>query len=1012
MDKERCKVGSFASLTSIFLFVSLVARAAWVQPVSLLNPGQSSPVGGNGDSCLPILNQDGRFVLFASTANNLVITSNNTPIPSLIPARFNVFLRDRWSQTTTLVSVNSSGLGGGDGDSFPLALSTNNLFALFESGAPSLVSGDTNGAADVFLRDLSSGATLLVSANTNGLPGNGASRSAVMTPDGRYVAFVSEANDLVPNDTNRIADVFVRDTVALVTALVSVGARSANPAALWPVGSSESPEITPDGRFVAFSSTATNLMPGVRTVGDIYIHDRLAGTNVWASAGMRPAVQSVTGKTNGICYNLALSADGKFVAYQASLSPLPASTYSGIILRYGLETGVTDLIHTNAVTSIPSAENSRSLDLTPDGQRIAFVANSNGVAGTTTCVQVWDAASGMISLASSSLSGAVPTNSVSSWPFLDSTGRYVAFLSNASGLVTNGALGDWHLYVRDLQAATTALVDVGTNGTAAGVTSATVPALSADGRFIAFECPDGNLVPDDNNHRLDVFVRDMVAGTNELISARHPTLASSTPNSLSALTQFSASDDGRFIAYASDADNLVASDTNGYRDVFVRDMATGRTILVSADVAGVSGNGPSFEPAISGDGRFIAFASSATNLVADDTNKLADIFVRDLQAVATVLASRRPDGRPSDGSCSAPLLSKDGRWLLFRSQARYLTGDFIGFTGNLNLFLRDTQSATNWALTTMSVDALTMTPDGRFVAYLSRPGDGAGAVYSFVWDSSLAARVFTNATSASYGFGVASSPDGKRIASVTATQLVFMDREANTTWSVAAASPSTWTAPAFSADGKWLAYARQLAATNQVFLRDLDSGATSLLSHVWNSVEPGSGGSDSPVISPSGRFVAYRTWATNLVAGACSAFRQIMLYDRQTGLNTLLSTSRFSDGPADDHSLRARFSADGQTLLIQSWASDLAANDLNASGDLFATAIFTMVILPPATPGQGPVLSWPLMPGDNPRVQCKDDLDDPIWRDCSGSITNDGWKAWLQDSPATNAQRFYRVIAF
>jgi Tol biopolymer transport system component len=576
-------------------------------------------------------------------------------------------------------------------------------------------------------------------------------------------------------------------------------------------------------------------------------------------------------------------------------------------------------------------------------------------------------------------------------------------------LVTNTAPGVWHLYVRDLQGATTTLVDVGANGTAAGVTSATVPALSADGRFIAFEGPDGNLVPNDNNHRLDVFVRDMVAGTNELISARHSTLVSTTPNSLSALTESSASADGRFIAYASDADNLVAGDTNGYRDVFVRDMATGNSILVSGDVAGVSGNGASFEPAISADGRYIAFTSSATNLVADDTNKLADIFVRDLQATTTVLSSRSPDGRPSDGACSSPLLSKDGRWLLFRSQAHYLTGGFISFTGNL--FLRDTQSATNWALTTMGVDALAMTPDGRFATYLSRLGYAPGTVYSFVWDSSLAVPVLTNATPASYGFGVAISPDGKRMASVTATQLVFMDREANTTWSVTAASPSTWTTPAFSADGKWLAYARQLSAMNQVFLRDLDSGAESLVSHVWNSVEPGAGGSDSPAISPSGRFVAYRTWATNLVVGAVSAFRQIMLYDRPTGLNTLVSANRISGGPADDHSLRARFSADGQTLLIRSWASDLLANDSNASGDVFATAIFTLVILPPATPGHRPVLSWPLVPGGNPRVQFKDDLADPIWRDCSGSITNDGWKAWLQDNPATNAQRFYRVIA-
>ena len=159
----------------------------------------------------PIISQDGRYVLFASTANNLCLTTNHTSIPARWPAPLNVFLRDRSNATTVLVSVDLSGVAGGNGDSLPVELSTNGQYALFESAASDLVPGDTNNATDVFVRDLVKGTTVLVSGATNGLPGNGVSRSAAMTPDGRYVAFVSAANNLVPGDTNRIPDVFVRD---------------------------------------------------------------------------------------------------------------------------------------------------------------------------------------------------------------------------------------------------------------------------------------------------------------------------------------------------------------------------------------------------------------------------------------------------------------------------------------------------------------------------------------------------------------------------------------------------------------------------------------------------------------------------------------------------------------------------------------------------------------------------------------------------------------------------------
>lgn len=1005
MNRGRGKLGGRAGRVGLFLLLCVSTIAEPIQLVSSFDH-IAAPAGGNGGSLLPILGTDGRYVLFASSANNLILASNGTPIPAIVPASLNVYLRDRSNLTTTLVSVSANGLSGGNGNSIPIALSTNNQFALFESTASNLVPGDTNNATDIFLRDLTSGITWLVSADTNGLPANRASRSAVMTPDARYVAFVSDASNLVANDTNKIADVFVRDLQTLTTTLVSVGAVSINPTPAVPVGGSESPEISADGRYIAFSSTATNVVPGVRTAGDIYVHDRLGGTNLWASSGMRAHLQAVSGKTNGICYNLALSDDGRFVAYQASVNPLGVGTNTGIILRYGLETGVTDRIHTNAPTSIPVPEETRNLDLSADGGLVAFVANSNGVQATTTAVHVWDATSGQSTLVSGNLSGGVTTGTLSTHPVLDASGRYVAFVSSATDLVTNSLTGLWHIYVRDLLTDTTTLVDANTNGIGSFVGDATVPSLSAGGRIVAFECTDGGLVPNDSNRSLDVFVRDILAGTNELISARHSTLGSATPNSLSSMTVFSASADGRYVAFASDVDDATTGDTNGFRDVYVRDLAGNTNMLVSCDAGGVAGNGYSGEPAISGNGRFVAFTSSATNLVSGDTNGMTDVFVRDLQTGLTVLASAKPTGGSANSNSFSPTLSDDGRWLLFRSQAK----DLVSGTGSgaENLILRDTLLATNRALTSGGVTASAMTPNGRFVVCMGLVL-GANTPYLSIWDSFASTRVFTNVTP---GINrVAISADGNRVAySTTFFAMGITDRAAQTSWLVAASNLVS--VPRFSADGNWLTYARYLTPSNQVYLYDVQSRVEMLVSHAPNSVAVGAGHSDSPEISPDGRFVVYRTLATNIVAGANGIARQIILYDQLSGQNTLVSASRYTGLPGDDHSFRARFSADGQTLLFQSWASDIVANDFNSSGDVLAQAIFTTVILPAANSGEAPWFYWPLVPGNNYDVQFKSGLSDLIWQTATGTMTNLANKVWFQDGSATNTQRFYRIRSF
>src|ERR1017187_5984734 len=457
---------SWCGLAAIFAVWCVFSTQA-AQLVTVQGACFAPQAGGSGDSGLSIISRDGRYVLFASTANNLALTNNNRFV---LPRRFNVFLRDRLATTTTLVSVNGDGNGGGNGDSFPTGISTNGRFALFESSASDLVAGDTNKAGDIFVRDVVNGLTTLVSVSTNGTSGNGASRGSVMTGDGRYVAFVSAATNLVPGDTNGIADVFVRDLQAGTTKLAGVGASTnSNPPITGTVSSSESPEITPDGRYVAFYSTATNLVPGVTTTGEIYVRDLLAGKTIWASTNVRAIFQSLYPVGNAVSCNYSISDDGQFVAFEACTNPPSSSTALGIVLRYHLPTGLTDILYTNASTPLLPFQNIHNLAMTPDGRFTAFVANIGNASGTNTAIFLWDAQTGTNTLVSARLDNSGPANGFCDSPVVSFNGQFVAFVSSATNLVTNTLAGAWHVYLRDLQTGVTQLLDADTNGVGTGV---------------------------------------------------------------------------------------------------------------------------------------------------------------------------------------------------------------------------------------------------------------------------------------------------------------------------------------------------------------------------------------------------------------------------------------------------------------------------------------------------------------------------------------------------------------
>jgi Tol biopolymer transport system component len=410
-----------------------------------------------------------------------------------------------------------------------------------------------------------------VSVNSSGAQGNGNSGSyggRSISADGRYVAFSSLATILVPGDTNGTWDVFVRDRQRGTTERVSVDSSGAQ-------GNSYSGfnfgfydlSISADGRFVAFDSYATNLVPG-DTNGfiDVFVRDRQSGTT--------ERVSVATGGTQGNNYSCAplISADGRYIAFT-----------------------------------------SYAFDLVPgDTNGFADVFVRDRQSGTTQRVSVD--------------SGGAQGNRDSGGTSISADGRYVAFSSEASNLVSGDTNGFFDVFVRDRQNATTERVSVDSGGAQGNGNSARA-SISADGRYVAFKSIATNLVPGDTNALDDVFVRDRQSGTTERVSVDSGG-AQGNANSEDYCSP-SISADGRYVAFGSYATNLVPGDTNGFTDVFVRDRQSATTERVSVNSGGAQGNSYSLSPSISADGRYVAFDSSATNLVPGDTNGLYDVFVRD-----------------------------------------------------------------------------------------------------------------------------------------------------------------------------------------------------------------------------------------------------------------------------------------------------------------------------------------------------------------------------------------------
>jgi Tol biopolymer transport system component len=388
---------------------------------------------------------------------------------------------------------------------------------------------------------------------------------------------------------------------------------------------SEYPSMAAFGCCVAFVSYATNLIEADTNINyDVFVHDRTNNETSRVSV----ASDGTQGDGESGYYGLSISGDGSSVAFESTA--------------------------TNLVT---------------------------GDSNNKSDIFVHDRESGITSRVSVASDGS-QADGFSYSPIISADGRFVAFHSYATNLVSQDTNGKSDVFIHELETGETTRVSIDSQGNQ-GNGDSWQSAVSADGSLVVFLSSATNLASGDQNGYRDVFVHDRSTGETTRVSLATDGTEANQDSGYPAISA-----DGQWVAFESKATNLVAEDANGIVvDIYLHDRLSGATSLVSLSSSGEQGTLSAYFPSISADGRYVSFDSASDNLASNDSNLASDIFIRDLEMGETLLVSMATDGTLGDKGSAFPSISADGRFTAFQSSATNLVdGDIIGVR---DIFVRD-----------------------------------------------------------------------------------------------------------------------------------------------------------------------------------------------------------------------------------------------------------------------------------------------------------------------------------
>jgi len=853
---------------------------------------------------------EGRQLFFVSGATDLVSADPNGPV-------LDVFRRHLPLGLTERVSVAASPAGElGPVQSFDVSADGRHLVFTRTGNDPAL--GDTNGVEDVYWRNLETGETRLVSSRPDGAAGDGPSGAPVLSADGRYVAFDSFARDLGPVvDTDDGSDVFMKDLqTGTLERIVPSDADGRFPA--------RDPLMSADGSLVVVNDGSRSLTNDLTEL-PIRVWRRASGlVNRLSLPEPLPGPGFV-----GVS-QLVLSDDGRVLSFvMTSRIGGPSSLW-----WTDLTTGEMQRISGDLV--VAASTEALGPSLSADGRSVTFVVESEDSSSPQKPIRIWKAGAGLFMPDQLQTNAPAAGNDPRSWePVLSPDASGLLFVSDdripEAGVLEEGTV---RLFHRDLANGVIRLLD--------DEPGHHPPVFSADGSEVALETQDPAVTPGDDNEAADVVVvslRDLGRGlVSVALPGPGPFMAAG-----SSRTGVGISDDGRRVGFTSLADDLVAGDTNRSGDHFVFDREQRTNRVVSADADGrILGRAVSAR--LSRQGRHVVFSQPAAVWSTEPDAPVSSIYVRDLETGEVSLASANDESNlPMNGTSLNPVISPDGRHVGFQQEA------IVNDRSVLRVFVRDRWLRRTWWLNDPELTGRDPSSVFRFPLQLS--SDASVALFHQDRASWFLARLGERSAPSLTPITASSaelSANGRLIFVVRGSVFVPLGDHGLFVRSVAdgserrllPAQPFTFGTLRPSANGAVVTYHRNTSSIEtrrHVYALSVATGVEQQISAAPDGT-PGSGDSRDPQISADGRFVAFRSEASNLVAGDTNGVQDVFVHDRYTGVTTLLSQS--ADGvPGDNGSTRPELSADGRWVAFTTFAANLLPGDRNRLGDVVMVAV-------------------------------------------------------------------------
>ncbi len=753
-----------------------------------------------------------------------------------------VFLYDQDTNEFELISKNTVN-DFANGNSIQPSISANGRYVTYESVATNIVASDTNGRSDIFLYDRQTGTTERISVSSDEDEGNHNSNFAIISGDGSSVVFQSHASNLVTAANHfAVSNVFVRSIADGTTELISLSLDASS----YSSGNSSNPSISEDGRYVTFQSIATNLVADTVNIHyDIFLYDRQANIMTFVSRTFDDS------QSSDPAYDPSISADGRYVTFSSNNDLLVAGDNNDMYDIFLYDRQEETLIRViDSTVGETTTGSSNYPGLSSDGRYLTFSSTSDGLVAADTndvedvfIIDLQDNSIQRVSISSTS----EQSNAISIQAAISQDASSIVFVSLGTILDTAGAnlneVKDIFIWETD-GSVTTIPADNPVSGNVPLDKGATVPSsqsFTQNNRYVVFESNSANIMSGYTNPISMIYLYDSVTDTFEIISSAGADTPANSSSSQPAITP-----DGRYVVFQSSATNLTEDALTAENNIFRYDRQTD-TMLVITTAADLDCANPS----ISSDGRYIVFESAATNLIPDDDNETTDIFLYDVSEDSFRLVSPGILGL-GNGESTNPKISSDGQHIAFQSEADNLIVNDLNTVSDIFLFdvlssevQLVSQSSEGGVANGESISAV-LSSDGRYVAYVSLADD-----------------------------------------------IVNIDE----------------------------------SGVYQVFLFDSLNETTVLISKVGSVI--GDSDSTRPSISADGTFIVFQSTATNLVAGDENAYGDVFAYSVSS--EAISKVSSDGDTAGDKNSLNGSISPDGSLIVFESLS--LNWENINTSYD-------------------------------------------------------------------------------